>query len=125
LEWFTILSTLAPKAKRLIWIYFAAQCWSLWTVLNKFTIEEKFPRQPADCVFKTILSLQLWRQLQNVKDRVLLDELIFLARTFFASTYSPPSPQRSLSRWLVFALPLSSSSLRAVVYVVANLATVI
>jgi hypothetical protein len=83
---------LAPKAKCQIWIYFAAQCWSLWTVRNKFTIEGKFPRQPADCVFKTILSLQLWHQLQNVKDWVLLDELISLARTFFASTYSPPSP---------------------------------
>jgi hypothetical protein len=87
-----ILSTLAPKAKRLFWIYFAAQCWSLWTVRNKFTIEGKFPRQPADCVFKTILSLQLWRQLQSAKDRSLLDELISLARAFFASAYSPPSP---------------------------------
>jgi hypothetical protein len=92
LEWFTILSTLSPRARCLIWIYFAAQCWSLWTVRNKFTIEGKFSCQPADCVFKTILSLQLWHQLQNVKDRVLLDELISLARTFFASTYSSPSP---------------------------------
>jgi hypothetical protein len=92
LEWFMILRTLAPKAKCLIWIYFAAQCWSLWTVRNKFIIERKFPCQPVDCVFKTILSLQLWRQLQNVKDRVLLDELISLARTFFTNTYSPPSP---------------------------------
>jgi hypothetical protein len=92
LDWFTILSPLEPRAKCLIWIFFAAQCWSLWTVRNKFTIERKFPRQPADCVFKTILSLQLWRQLQSDKDRVLLDEMISLARTFFTSNYSPPSP---------------------------------
>jgi hypothetical protein len=36
--------------------------------------------------------MQLWRQLQSAKDQVLLDELISLARAFFASTYSPPSP---------------------------------
>jgi hypothetical protein len=94
-QWFTILSTLDPKAKRLVWVYFAAQCWSLWTTRNKFTIEGKFPRQPADCVFKTILSLQLWRPIQSDKDRTLLDELISLARSFFASTYSTPPPPPS------------------------------
>jgi hypothetical protein len=40
----------------------------LWITRNKFTIEEKFPRQTADSIFKIILSLQLWRPLQRTKD---------------------------------------------------------
>jgi hypothetical protein len=70
-DWITILNSLAPKPRWLLWTYFAAQCWSLWNTRNKFTIEGKFPRQPADCIFKIILSLQLWRQMQKPKDRVL------------------------------------------------------
>jgi hypothetical protein len=58
-------------------------------------MEGKFPRQPADCIFKIILSLQLWRQIQKPKDRVLLDELVAMSRSFFASSHSPPAPVTS------------------------------
>jgi hypothetical protein len=54
-------------------------------------IEGKFPHQPADCIFKIILSLQLWRQMQKPKDRVLLDELVVMSWMFFASSYSSPA----------------------------------
>jgi hypothetical protein len=37
------------------------------------------------------LSLQLWRQMKKPKDRVLLDELVAMSRTFFASSYSSPT----------------------------------
>jgi hypothetical protein len=86
-----ILNSFAAKPHRLLWTYFSAQCWCLWTTRNKFTIEGKFPRQPADCIFKIILSLQLWRQMQKPKDRVLLDELVAMSRTFFVSSYSSPT----------------------------------
>jgi hypothetical protein len=73
-----------------MWIFFAAQCWALWTTRNNFTIERKFPRQPTDIIFKLMLSLQLWRPLQKPKDRGALDELIRLSKNFFARTSSPP-----------------------------------
>jgi hypothetical protein len=54
-------------------------------------IEGKFPRQPVDCIFKIILSLQLWRQIQKPKDRVLLDEQVAMSRSFFTSSHSTPA----------------------------------
>jgi hypothetical protein len=78
-------------AKRAVWTFFAAQWWAIWTTRNKFTIEGKFPRQPADCIFKIILSLQLWWLLQNAKCSGMMDELIFMTKAFFANSYSPPS----------------------------------
>jgi hypothetical protein len=41
------------------------------------------------------LSLQLWRQIQKSKDRVLLDEMVALSRSFFANSYAPPSASSS------------------------------
>jgi hypothetical protein len=41
LDWFQILDSLSGRAKRLIWTFFATQCWALWTTHNKFTIEKK------------------------------------------------------------------------------------
>jgi hypothetical protein len=92
LDWFIILDSLSPKAQRAVWTYFAAQCWAIWITGNKFTIERKFPRQPADCIFKLTLSLQLCRPLQRNKDKGMMDELISMTKVFFATSYSPPSP---------------------------------
>jgi hypothetical protein len=79
-----------------MWIFFAAQCWALWTTRNKFTIERKFPRQPTDIIFKLMLSLQLWHPLQKHKDLGALDELIRLTKAFFARTSTPPAaPSRN------------------------------
>jgi hypothetical protein len=91
-DWFAILDSLNPKAKRAVWTFFTTQCWAIWTTRNKFTIEGKFPRQPADCIFKIILSLQLWRPLQKAKFRGMMDELILMTKASFANSYSPPSP---------------------------------
>jgi hypothetical protein len=89
-DWFRILDSLGERSKRMVWIFFAAQCWALWNTRNKFTIERKFPRQPADIIFKLLISLQLWRPLQKPKDLDALDELIALTKAFFASNHSPP-----------------------------------
>jgi hypothetical protein len=94
LDWFSILDSLS-FAQRAVWIFFAPQCWAIWTTRNKFTIERKFPHQPADCIFKIILSLQLWRPLQRSKDKEMLDELVSMTKAFFATTYSPPAPPPS------------------------------
>jgi hypothetical protein len=50
-DWFTILNSISTKAKRFVWVFFAAQSWALWTTRNKFTIEGKIPSQPANCIF--------------------------------------------------------------------------
>jgi hypothetical protein len=55
---------------------FAAQSWALWTTRNKFTIEGKFPNQPANCIFKTSIFLQFWRPLAKPKVHPMLDEAI-------------------------------------------------
>jgi hypothetical protein len=56
---------------------------------NKFTIERKFPWQPANCVFKSLLNLQLWRPLQKAKDLPLLDVMEALIKNLFSSKYAP------------------------------------
>jgi hypothetical protein len=96
-QWFQILDSLSAKSRCFVWIFFAAQCWTLWTTRNKFTIEKKFPRQPADCIFKITLSLQLWCPLQRPKDLVLLDEMVALSKALFARTYSAPPTFPSLN----------------------------
>jgi hypothetical protein len=75
-EWFSILDSLNSKAQWPVWVFFAAQSWALWTTRNKFSIERKFPHQPADVIFKLIISLQLWQPLQNPKEQVFVDELV-------------------------------------------------
>ena len=55
---------------------FAAQSWELWQICNKFSIEAKFPKQPADFTFKTLFLLQHWRQLQRPRDLPALEEMV-------------------------------------------------
>jgi hypothetical protein len=93
-DWFQILDSLNPGSKHFPWIFFVAQCWALWTIRNKFSIEGKFTCQHVDCIFK-ITPLQLWRPLQKLKDRALLDEMVVFTKAFFARTYSPPATSAS------------------------------
>jgi hypothetical protein len=77
---------------------------------NKFTIERKFPRQPADCIFKIILSLQLWCPLQRPKDIATLDEMLALSQLYSQGPALLPRPPQ------VFMLLLSLlTGLRAVI----------
>jgi hypothetical protein len=63
-------------SKRFLWMLFAAQSWALWTMRNKFYIEAKFPKHPANVVFKTCIFLQLWRPLAKAKVHPMLDEAV-------------------------------------------------
>jgi hypothetical protein len=73
-----------------VWVFFVALAWALWNTRNKFSIERKFPRHPVDVIYKLIISLQLWRPLQSPMEQVFVDELLVMARNFFAN--SKPSP---------------------------------
>jgi hypothetical protein len=77
----------------LLWTLFVAQSWALWLTRNKFSIEGVFPRQPADVVFKLILTLQLWRPLQKHRDLPVFDELERLVKRLFSITHVPRQPQ--------------------------------
>jgi hypothetical protein len=65
---------------------FAAKSWALWTIRNKFSIEAKFPKHPANCIFKTSIFLQLWRPLANPKVHPMLDEAVTKLKEIFKST---------------------------------------
>jgi hypothetical protein len=92
-KWLSILANINPRAKRLLWTFFVTQSWAIWLTRNKFTIEGFFPRQPADIVFKLVLTLQLWWPLQKRKDLLLFDELGRLAKRLFSITYVPRPSQ--------------------------------
>jgi hypothetical protein len=96
-EWLSILATLNPRAKRLLWTFFVAQSWALWLTRNKFSIDGVFPRQPADIVFKLVLTLQLWRPLQKCKDVQVFDEMGRLTKRLFSITHVPRHPQSNAS----------------------------
>lgn len=53
---------------RIVWKCVGALLWSLWTVRNKITIEQKFPAHPADIIFKCHIFLQTWAMLGKTHD---------------------------------------------------------
>ena len=60
-ELFRLLQGYAGRARRVLWICCAGLCWTLWNMRNKYTIEGIFPSQPADCLFKLAMYLQVWK----------------------------------------------------------------
>jgi hypothetical protein len=95
LEFLEILQSFTGEMKCFLWLYFAIQSWGLWLIRNKFTIESKFPRQPADYVFKCVIVLHNWRPLLWPKARMLADEMLCLLGKAFAENYSHPAPRTS------------------------------
>lgn len=79
-ELFPLLRNLNGQSLQFFWIAFGAQCWSLWTVQNKFTIKLNFPRKPANYLLKLIALLQLWKPLAKEEDAGAIDELIIKIR---------------------------------------------
>jgi hypothetical protein len=80
----------------MLWTYFAAQSWALWTTKNKFTIEGKFPRQPANRVFQFLINLQLWchsKKLEISVDGGTGGDV----KNLFANTYNPSTPPAHVS----------------------------
>lgn len=75
-HFYSILLRFAGRPRRLLWMLFMAQSWTLWLIRNKLTIESKLIiRQPADIIFKTIIFLQLWSSAKP-QDKASILELI-------------------------------------------------
>lgn len=72
--------------RRVLWSCIAALCWTLWNVRNKYSIEGSFPSQPADCIYKLSVYLQMWRLLSRRCDRPAMDAAISRIRDIHAST---------------------------------------
>jgi hypothetical protein len=95
--WEGCIHNLNLKSQRTLCVLFAAICWALWKTRNKFTIEAKFPSQPAHCFFLIRLNLQLWRPLQRNKDEPMMVQLEAMLKDIFDRTCTPPQPHRSSS----------------------------
>jgi hypothetical protein len=85
-EFLAIVQGLSGSFRRLVWFTFAAQCWALWNIRNKLTIEGKLTANPADALFQISLHMQHWRVLVRPKDRDLLDVATDEVRRLYART---------------------------------------
>ena len=81
-----ILEGFKGKRRRVLRVLFAAVCWGLWLIRNNFTIERKFPNQPADCFFKILILLQHWRPLLKADLALLLDVLVASLKKLFVAS---------------------------------------
>jgi hypothetical protein len=68
--------------------YFCGPKLGALSFAKQFTIEGKFPGRPANCVFKTIVFLQLWRPLQKSKALPQLDGVVAKLKETLASLNS-------------------------------------
>jgi hypothetical protein len=59
---------LSGSLRRLAWFTFAAQCWALWNIRNKFTIQGTFPSQLADGLYKMLIYLQVSKPVARRRD---------------------------------------------------------
>ena len=64
------------QKRRVLWICCAALCWTLWNMRDRFTIDGIFPSQPADCLYKMSIYMQVWKPLARRQDRRALEEAI-------------------------------------------------
>jgi hypothetical protein len=71
---------------RLVSFTFAAQCWTVWIIHNKLTIEGKMIGNPADVFYQMPSYMQCWRVHVRPKDRPLLDEAVEAVRRLHAQT---------------------------------------
>ena len=90
-DWFAIIQRFRGNTRRALWVLFACQCWALWTTRNKFTIESKFPKKPANVLFKMLILLQQWRPLRKAQVLPLTNELERLLKAIYVETSVPSS----------------------------------
>ena len=100
-ECLALFLQLPGKQHRPFWILLAAQCWAIWQIRNKYSIERVFPNNPANVFFKTLILLQQWQPLFKDKDKELLEE--FAAK--LKHTYTVASQHRSAATPPVAAPP--------------------
>jgi hypothetical protein len=72
-DFLAISQGLTGSMRRVVWFTFAAQCWALWIIRNKLTIEGKVINKPADAIFQMLIYVRRWRRLTRRVDRELLD----------------------------------------------------
>jgi hypothetical protein len=87
-DFLAIAAGLSGPFRRLVWFTFAAQCWALWIIRNKLTIEGKLIGNPADAFFQMSIFMQQWRVLVRTKDHALLDVATDEIRRLFARARS-------------------------------------
>jgi hypothetical protein len=85
-DFIAIAAGLSGRFRRLVWLTFAAQCWPLWHIRNKLTIEGKLIGNPADAFFQMSIHLQHWRVLVRPKDHAWLDMATDEIRRLYART---------------------------------------
>jgi hypothetical protein len=80
----TLAQNLSGPLRSLVWYTFAAQCWALWIIRNKLTIEGKLIGNPADAIFKMSIFMQQGRALVRPRERALLDAALGEVRRLHA-----------------------------------------
>jgi RsiW-degrading membrane proteinase PrsW (M82 family) len=85
-DFLAIAAGLSGHFRRLVWFTFAAQCWALWNVRNKLTIEGKLIGNPAGAFFQMSIHMQHWRVLARPKDHAWLDMAADEVRRLYART---------------------------------------
>ena len=83
-----IAQGLPGPMRRLAWFTFMAQCWALWNIRNKLTIEGSMIGNPDDAFFHMLIHMQSWRVLVRQRDRALLDEALGEVRRLHARARS-------------------------------------
>jgi hypothetical protein len=75
-QFHAIASSLSGRPRRLFWVFFLAQPWTLWSIRNKLSIERKCIKHPTDVLYKSIIFLQQWSLKASAKDK---EELSWMA----------------------------------------------
>jgi hypothetical protein len=128
-DFLAIAAGLSGRFRRLVWFTFAGQCWALWNVRNKLTIEGKLIGNPADAFFQMSIHMQHWRV--RPKDHAWLDTATDEARRLSRGLGLDDDPIYILFTVILFAvLARGLASYRStcpggttdvVIYVVLNL----
>jgi hypothetical protein len=84
-QFLDIISSLFSLSRHAIWVLFSTQSWALWHI-EKFSIENTFPNQSADCVFKSIIFFQQWHPLFRSKDVEVVELLLEILHKLYLDT---------------------------------------
>jgi hypothetical protein len=91
-DFIALANGLSGPLRRLVWFTFAAQCWSLWNIRNKLTIEGKLIGCPADAFYHMLLHMQHWRALVRPTDLALVDTAVGDVRRLYSRTRGDRTP---------------------------------
>jgi hypothetical protein len=88
-EFLAISQGLTGQYRRLVWFTFAAQCWDLWNVRNKLTIEGSIIAKPANVLIKMLIYMHQCQKLVRSRDRGLLDAAMGEIKLLHTAMMSP------------------------------------